>query len=80
MAGVADFREVIKNNRLRNIEKKNWGWRELSFGFFYCFSKYCGVCCGKILAICLMDISKMETVLKIKCQVVLHRKLIKRRK
>lgn len=48
--------------------------------FLFCFPKYCGACCGKNLAICLTDISEVETVLKIKCQVVLCRKLIKRRK
>lgn len=34
----------------------------------------------KKLVICLTDIGKVETVLKIKCQVVLCRKLIKSRK
>ena len=44
------------------------------------FPKYSGICCKKLLAICLTDISEVGTVLKIKCQVVLCRKLIKKRK
>lgn len=80
---LMNSKRLVKNYQLRDTEKKNSGRRSsdlILFFHFYCFSKYCGACCGKNLAVCPTDISKVETVLKIKDQVVRCRKLIKRRK
>lgn len=85
VAGVTEFREVIEREAIWGIHRRrNWEGRAQFFSVFFFFTWFFWILCSmlwkKKLAICLTDISKVETVLKIKFQVVLCRKLIKRRK